>query len=499
MDFSQQIRTDVVAFADKILGVPLHPDQVRWIKNANKKINILRPGNRWGKSFVEAVIHVWQCMCKPQIAGRVTTPEQWLQIEYQTLNFGPGYEQAREILRLARDIVQGNVLIPPQYQDKYGYTNKSQLKDWAIIEDKSEAQMLPQLVFKTGSKLLGRSYSEMGQAFKMKRLAFISGDECADVAELWTFTNGTLLPRLVDMGGIIHFVGTPQAEGIDYMQMIEMAEEDMAKSDYKERGQFYTQRGTMYDNLFLPREEIERTERIADETLRKQIIYGEYVETGDKYFGSERVFHSIDKDLELLHEGGGRKYLTTVDFAGGTSEWADYTAALVIDYTEEPYRVVHFWRIKGGDMPIPLQYSQVEDILHRFPGKLIIDASALGGKNALAFLRHLNPIPVEISARLKGEMLSTLKVAFDGGQSKHRRREVIYDSDGNKSDLNPDWGLIRFPNIPVLVNELQNYKLDDTKLRTDSVMALAQGVHWLEMRRPKLVRKGEVAFDLAAL
>ena len=496
MDLSSQIRSNPIVFADKILGLPLHPSQIQWIEGATKKINILRPGNRWGKSLVEAVIHTWQCMCKPGLEGRVNTPSQWLQVDYQTMNFGPGYEQAREVLRLVRDLVQGNILMPPKMQEAYGYTNNSLLKDWAIAEDKSEAQMLPQITFRNGAKVLGRSYSEMGQAFKMKRLAFISGDECADINELWTFTNGTLLPRLVDMGGIIHFVGTPQPEGIDYMQMIEMAEEDMARPDWGTDGQFYTQKGSMYDNVFLPRDEIERTERIADETLRKQIIYGEYVETGDKYFGTERVLNSIDRDMALLEEGvPGRKYLVTADFAGGESVWADYTACLVIDYTEEPYRIVNFWRIKGGDMPIPIQYRQVEDICKRFPGRLIIDATALGGKNAMAFLQHLRPIPMEISVRTKGEMLATLKMTFDGGNSGMMQRKIDYTG-GGKKDVNPLWGLLRFPDIPVLVHELQNYKLDDTKLRTDCVMAMAQGIWWIEMRKPRITHKGEVPFDL---
>ena len=499
-DFSEQVRNDPVVFAEKILGLPLHPGQIKWIRNANKQINILRPGNRWGKSLSEAVIHIWENMCKPKLKGKVSTRREWLRIEYQTLNFGPGYEQAREVLRLARDICQGNILLPYELHDKWGFTNNSQLKDWAIVEDKSEAAMLPHLQFKTGGKILGRSYSDMGAAFKMKSLAFVSGDECADIQELWTFTNVTLLPRLVSLGGILHFVGTPQPEGIDYMQMIEMAEEDMQRAEWKNDGQFYTQRGSMYDNIFLPRESIERIERISDEHLRQQIIWGEYVETGDKFIGSERTFNAIDRKIERLNEGlPGRKYLVSVDFAGGSSEWADYTVALVIDYTEEPYKLVHIWRIKGGDMPIPLQYAQVEDICKRFAGKLIIDSSALGGKNAMAFLSLLHPIPMEISAKTKAEMLANLKMVLDGGQSKKFRREIEYSLDGSKTDKNPVWGLLRIPDEPYLVNELQNYRLDDKKLRTDCVMALAQALYWIEMRRPKQVKNRAVPFDLLSI
>jgi hypothetical protein len=187
--------------------------------------------------------------------------------------------------------------------------------------------------------------------------------------------------------------------------------------------------------------------------------------------------------------------MVSADFAGGDSYWADFTVIMVVDYTEEPYQVVHFWRIKGGDMPIPMQYLKVEEVCNNFSGRLIIDGSALGGKNAFAFLKHLNPISLQIVPKVKADMLSTLKVAFDGGQSKLLRREKGIDVDGKTYDKNPAWGLIRYPNIPELMNELTNYKLDDKKVRNDCVMTLAQAIYWLELRRPKQKFTRMVALD----
>ncbi|MCR4290495.1 MAG: hypothetical protein NUV86_09585 [Candidatus Scalindua sp.] len=380
-----------------------------------------------------------------------------------------------------------------------GQTNKSLLKDWAITDDRADASQLPYMTFITGAKLLGRSYSEMGAAFKMKGLAYVAGDECADIDELWTFVNNTLLPRVVQFNGNIDLVGTPQPEGHDYVRMIEMAEEDMVRADYATRGTFYTQRGRMYENVYLPKIAIQEIERIADPVLREQIINGEYVEVGDKYFGFDRVQNAVDSELVLKEYGEpGRLYITSADFAGGESAWADYTVILTIDYTEEPYTLVSFKRFKGGDVPIPMQYRIVEEVVTAFPGKLIIDSSALGGKNALAFLGHLNPISQEYgptkSSTLKADMLATLKIALDGGQSldRKREREII---NGDWTEKKEKWGLIRIPNIANLINELQNYKVEDTKLRTDSVMALAMAIFYIERRRPKVIRKRAVDLD----
>lgn len=492
-EINRLVHNDPIEFARVFLGIELHEGQKEWIRKSTKRVNILRPGNRYGKTFVAAIKHIWHCMCKPRLDGMVLSNVEWLRVEYQVLNFGPTYELGRGALQLARDIVQGNILLPS------GQTNKSLLKDWAITDDRADAVQLPYMTFITGAKLLGRSYSEMGAAFKMKGLAYVAGDECADIDELWTFVNNTLLPRVVQFNGNIDLVGTPQPEGHDYVRMIEMAEEDMARPDYEKMGMFYTQKGRMYENVYLPKMAIQEIERIADPVLREQIINGEYVEVGDKYFGFDRVQNAVDSELTLKEYGEpGRLYITSADFAGGESAWADYTVILTLDYTEEPYTLVNFKRFKGGDVPIPMQYRLVEETVTAFGSKLIIDSSALGGKNALAFLGHLNPISQEYgptkSSTLKADMLATLKIALDGGQSKDRKREREY-KEGTWTEKQDKWGLLRIPNIATIINELQNYKVDDTKLRTDTVMALAMAMYYIERRRPKNIHKRAVDLD----
>lgn len=513
-ELSTQIRESedgLIIFADKILGLPVskHMGQVRWLKNSRKTINILRPANRYGKTLIGAVKHVYHHFTKINMDGMYNSVEEWLKLKYDTLNFGPGYEQAREILRMAKDIIQGDLFIPKEFQKEYGVYNNSLLKDWFITEDKVDAAQLPYLKFWSGGSLLARSYDDMGAAFKMKGLAYISGDEVGDIRELWSFTNGTLLPRLAQYKkGAIDYYGTPQPEGHDYMRMIEMAEEDMLKPEWRDKGMFYVQKGTMYENPFLDKDTVDQIEKIADPTLKRQILYGEYTETGEKYFGYERIWNSVDPSLKQIDKGlPGRKYLLVCDFAGGESSYADYSVFVIIDYTNEPYKVVHVKRFKGGNVSIPLQYKLVEELFNDFLAsdpetgvasqvRLIIDGSALGGKNALAFLRHLNPITYTFSPTLKAELLATLKIAFDGGQSKERRRDRQVTFDGRIIENNPDWGLLRIPDLPFLYNELINYKLDDKKIKTDCVMVLGMALHYLGLRRPKQQHRKMVDFDL---
>jgi hypothetical protein len=509
---SNRIQTDLIYFAESMLGLPVsfHKGQTLWLQKSIKRINLLRPGNKWGKSLIGAVKHTWHHAVKPLFPKHLTN-EEWMSVKYDTLNFGPGYEQAREILRMFRDIIQGNILLPEEIVDKinpttgkpWGHTNISVFKDWFIVEDRADSNTLPYIKTAFGVNLFGRSYDEMGQAFKMKMLAYVSGDECADIDELWTFTNGTLLPRQSGFRGAqLDFYGTPQPNGLDYVKMIEMAEEDMKRKDWEQEGLWYTQKGSMYENFFLPKETIKQFESIMDPTMREQVIRGEYVETGEKYFGFERIQNAVDSNLICLEYGEpGHKYLTGVDFAGGESQWADYTVIVVVDYTDDRYKLVYFNRFKGGDISIPGQYQLVREVVDKFNSRLIIDSSSLGGKNAMAFLSEIKPIASEFgptrSGTLKAEMLASLKIAFDGGtHTRYRRLRQGQGTGRPLLDLNDDWGLIKIPNIPVLINELQNYKLADTKIRTDCVFALAMPIHWLELRRPKKQPKRAVEFDM---
>ena len=470
-EYSQRLRSDIVFFAKEMLGISFTNKQTIWLQNSKRKINILAPGNQWGKTLTEAIKHIHQAITKPQLAGRVTSAEQWQKAEYETLNFGLTYEIAKPVKEYISQLVEGSFLINDHETGK-AYFNESKLKDWAIVDSRDNP--FPIIAWKTGSKTFFRSYDNMGSSFKAKRLAFVSGDEVGDIPELKKFVNGTLLPRLVAMGGKLDLIGTIQADkSEDYLQMIAEAEDD-------EEGRYYLQRGSMYENTFLTRESVKETEDIADPTMRRQIIYGEYVDTGEKYFRWDEVQNMLDYNLQLIDRNRGGQYICAVDFAAAE----DYTVIIVLDYKTEPYKLVYHQRFKGKKIPIPMQYELVKSIVRRFNARLIIDSSALGGKNALSFLAEVNPIGFEFTPKNKAEMLASFKIALQGGDSGELKRDLTYEG-GIEKDLNEEWGLIKVPNIPELIKELQGYKLDDDSIKTDQVMALGIAIHWLMLRRPK--------------
>src|SRR3990167_9037512 len=83
-------REDPVYFAENFLGMELYPEQKVWLRNSTKPINILDPGNRWGKSCVIAIKHIWFHFYQKTGAG-LNRDEMG---QYMTCNLAPHSEVA---------------------------------------------------------------------------------------------------------------------------------------------------------------------------------------------------------------------------------------------------------------------------------------------------------------------------------------------------------------------------------------------------------------------
>ena len=89
-----KMRSDPVYFAQKLLPSPPHPGQERWLRNATQPVNVLVPGNRFGKSYVIAMRHIWHCFFK--IGGMPAVPGQrWEDIDYHTISVAHAADQAK--------------------------------------------------------------------------------------------------------------------------------------------------------------------------------------------------------------------------------------------------------------------------------------------------------------------------------------------------------------------------------------------------------------------
>ena len=483
---NQKIPLDLPTFSKEFLGIELSPKQKVWIKNSTELVNILKPGNQWGKTTVTAIKHIHHAMTKPRLAKLGLPPEGWLRTEYPTLNFGKTYEISKAVYHTILDIVNGDYLVyTPGGQ---ATTNKSIIQK-AITQVKEIP--LPHIKWWNNSITLIRSYDDLGASFKMKKIAYISGDEVGDIQDLILFVNATLLPRLVFFQGNLDLVGTPQNVN-DYFEIVEMARDTETS--------YYLLEGTMYDNPHLDPEHIKRVESVADPDLKRRMIYGEFVEAGGRFLPIADIINAFRWETKFSEDGWAEqplrkgRYVISFDPAAAN----DNVAIGVLRYDCKPMKLVYLKVFKGHSVPLPMQYEMVKLLFMKYKDlkanvRFIFDGGSLGGKNVEQYLGELNgfgfPGKGRSYAEAKAQALAKMKAYFEDG------REVKMVN-GKEVDVATHWGLLRFPRSRKLRTELEGYKLDDKKIKNDQVMMLAMAIWYVDKLMPKMKHKVAYDFDM---
>lgn len=497
---------DIAEFSRKVLGITLHSGQKKWANGAWKMINILDPGNQWGKTMCEAIIHIYHACTKPMLFGRVTSPSAWQQITYRTLNVGKTYEIARGVFESIVDIVEGEVLLPD------GTTNNSMLKGWVIAKKVDTANKPPMIYWWNNSETLIRSYDDLGSSFKRLKLAFVSSDECGDIPELELFLNGTLLPRIAFWCGLIHLVGTHQPKGEDYKHISDLAIADMER--FGEQSDYFHMTGNLYENDYMSKDFIRRIENIADPRIREQIIYGQYVDGRDHFFNFDECDHMFT-DLPYDFETGYSEkidptgfYVFSVDLAATEDE----TAATCIRYNifehnrftnqsiEQPYRIVFHKGFKGETIPISMQYELIRSWFMEIKTiakntAFVFDAGSLGGKNAEDAFKDLYgygfPGLHKSYAQEKAYAIGAVKDVLGRG------RKVVKNGESSYTDIIKEWGWLKASrHLKELRRQFESYALDDKGLKQDRIATVWQAIHFIEKRRPKQSHNKAVDLDM---
>lgn len=505
---------DIVRFASEVLGMPSHEGHIFWFKNSTKIVNILKPANQWGKTTAEAIKHIFHAVCKPQLDQFEPTFQTWFDVRYQTLNFGKTYEIAKGVMEAVIDISNGRYLLPD------GSFNKSLLEGWSIRKV-TDTPKLPAIYWFNNSMTLIRSYDDLGSSFKRLKLAFVSGDECGDIPELSLFLTGTLIPRTLFYRGTIDLVGTSQPKGVEYEEIAETAEKDIKDHGIEEAEYFVLSANsnpdmaTVYVNSFMSKEAIAKIESIADPELRKQIIYGQYVNWTEHLYSWDETANMFRNDLPWNKETGiteePRKdgyYIFSCDVAATNDETSltgiRYNRKLKLpDGAIKPlkHRVVFHKAWKGNTMPLSLQYELVMEYVLKYKNisplrtKFVYDAAALGGKNAEQAFSKLHGVPFppkHISAQVaKAEGMGKVKEVLGRG------RKFFINEKGETVDMQPDWGGIEAsPKLKELRRQLENASLKDDKLKNDQFITLMQGIHYIESRAPKTSHVRAISFNI---
>jgi hypothetical protein len=441
---------DPVLFANTFLPKKPHPGQVTWLKNSVQSINTLVPGNRWGKSVSIAEKHIWKNIFKHGL--KLKTRDAWKRAEYETISVAMSADQAAIVFKEAKALLKDSPL--------------------RVLVREMRSTPFPHIIFANGSVMHCRSAHDDGKYIDGHAYRYLSIDEAGWIPNLKSLMTNVIVMRLAG-GGEIDLIGTPKGYNDLYF--------------YYERGQrgtpgYYSQRGSIYDNPYLPIEDIRMRDQLlqsADPKIRKQVLDGEFVDFTGLAFTRDQRDNAFDPALEHHEEYiEGHRYAVAFDLGRQT----DFTVGIVLDMTHRPWRMVSYVRL--NKVAWEEIYATIDRATKEYHCKFArIDATGPQGDVIEEEMtkRGIKVDPFKTSTRAqKLDIINGLQAAFD------ENRQVVGESetkDDNGSIIRHpvlegpgegNWGILRLPCISQLMDELGVYSIDDKNIAfTDSVMALA--------------------------
>lgn len=509
-----QCRQDPVLFGEKLLGLRFHAKQKIWMWLTTKTQmdmafelaraigyvlpdndqlraydflkNILCPSNRFGKTFITSVKHVWYNFYKIGMQG---DPKNIALARYSTLNLSPHSLQVDALYRYISDFFDETFV----YEDPDTHMrvrNICRIKFFMV----DRAQVRREIIFANNSTVKGApTGDDQASSIAGTNFYYISYDEAPQSIHLRAELPAKILSRLIDSGGPLDLIGTPEVDkpSQQYYSRI-------VKDGLKLKDGWFTLLGALDENEFISSENKEKSLesiRTTDPEKYRQVRYGEFVSSGAKLFPNvviEKLWEGHQESAKDNH-----RYLEVVDW--GFSDNGDPTVIYVFDYTElmlskdefireygpmkAPHaRVVFRERIKGGSPYEAL--ARVRLLQEEYnDAEFLHDASSMGGvmiKKMLRELkmRHMHDFNMDKGS--KEEMLFLTARALSFGRKTER------DDEGRVIEKTEDFGKIRSFLIPELEEQLGTYKTDDKKIEQDEVMAFGMGVWFIEK---KLVRE----------
>ena len=450
-EFFARCQRDPVFMCRALLPKTPHPGQETFLREANSMINVLVPGNRWGKSTVIAFRHIWHAFTKH---GRKPTGKYtWLTMPYETISISVSADQALIVFSEVKNLL-GHPSIAP-------------------FVTQVRATPFPTITLWNGSVINVRSAHDDGKYIDGHAYGYVSVDEAGRFDNLKKLLNEVVIMRLAG-GGMLDLVGTPKGMSSNGLYWY---------WNRASRGVdgYYGQRGSVFDNPFLPPEDIKRRDELlkhSDPRMRDQVIFGSFVSEEGMAFTQEELDNLFDPDMPA-HQPyrSGHKYLQAWDLGRRT----DFTVGVTIDVTQKPYELVDYQRLnRVGWETI---YQLIKDKAAEYHVDLPrIDATGPQGDVIVDELwnRGISVDDFKISTgAIKTNLINGLQQALSVDRKVVGMRDmldeagIIHQVPDLEEPRQGSWGLLRCPPIPQLLDEMGAYMIDDKDLVQDSVIALA--------------------------
>lgn len=449
---------DPIYFAERILGVRLNRAQKRWfpLVGTDEFNNWLYhqvvhvAANQTGKSLGLAILILWAACYK--IGLPTADPKRWLNTPYYGFHVAPQQAQAYIPLGDIRLLVTGS---HPAQVDPCRFPA-------ALVQFEKIETGYDGFTTLTGAVVQFRTTDEKAKALQGRRAHFISFDEAAFENHLKVVINEALSMRLISTGGPMWIVSTPNGIN-DFYEIVEEIREGGAPLPDVDRVWTTDDAALVWSHIDdnvgygLTAAEVERKERDLDPDTKEQQLRGAFLNPSEAFFvPTDRVLQAFVKGLpEYVEPIDGHRYIVMWD----PSISSDPTACYVLDVTRKPWVVVQeIWERKPhGFVWLISRMREVHADRNTGTAKAMTgyDATSMGGKIIKETLINLRP---------------SKAVDFGGGGNK-------LDILGNLKAALLNGDLIIPEAMVGLKREVVNYRLDDTKIQQDRVMALAGAAH----------------------
>lgn len=250
-------------------------------------------------------------------------------------------------------------------------------------------------------------------------ISFLVMDEVAQIAEqAWT---ESLRPTLSDTNGRAIFIGTPR--GRNWFWHLFQRGLSSSKT-YNPEWESFTFPTSA--NPYIPAKEIEDVQATLPEDVFRQEYLAEFLAE------SAGVFHNIDACVQ----GAFEEYHPDCVYLVGwdVAKHEDFSVVTVLNATTR--HVDYFARFNKIDYTS--QVEQVVEIVERYHGFLVMDATGVGD-------------PIMEQVRLRGIDVEGIK--FDNLRKEQYVRNLVWML---------EHGLITFPNIQELIQELREFQYEFT-------------------------------------
>ncbi|UCD94402.1 MAG: terminase family protein, partial [Candidatus Zixiibacteriota bacterium] len=360
---------------------------MRWLRGSCRPENLLVTGNRWGKSFAEAIKIIHHALF------RIRDVRYDRSGRYHIVTASITLDQARIIFNSVLRILNGPCRIE-------GLVKKVTVTPY------------PRIILGNGAVIEARSTQRRGEYLLGNDYDYFIFDEVAFEDEAEFVVNEVIKMRLADRQGKLDLVSTPNGRNWFYQKMLELKDRP---------DDAYIQSGDSRENNYISHDYLRMQLKYLGEKRVAQNIMGQFVDSGGEIIPGKYIDGALVGSSEINRLRSGPKAREYFISGWDLARKQTATVGITVAVKGEVCTVVDLVRIRRWDWNVIL--AEIRNRQRLYPGRLVIDATGLGDV-VVSQLADFNPTSFVFTARSKAELLTNLELFHSMGRVKYDRWEL---------------------------------------------------------------------------